>query len=147
MSVSINSSVVHWLTQLFCCVYIVNRKDFIIRCTKFLKCIKHVVFFLQDRSCQRQELVAVMYDTNVLGFKGPRRMTVIIPGMSSDARRIDFKVMGIFEIFLEFSKVLFNFRITLYHWFKSFFHSGNFVPRWSYRKVQRKKPWWDSRVT
>lgn len=46
---------------------------------------------LQDRSCQRQELVAVMYDTNVLGFKGPRRMTVVIPGMSSDARRIDFK--------------------------------------------------------
>ena len=34
-----------------------------------------------------------MYDTNVLGFKGPRRMTVIIPGMSSDARRIDFKVL------------------------------------------------------
>ena len=62
---------------------------------------------MQDRSCQRQELVAVMYDTNVLGFKGPRRMTVIIPGMSSDARRIDFKVMGIFETFLEFSKVLY----------------------------------------
>ena len=51
------------------------------------------LFLLQDRSCQRQELVAVMYDTNVLGFKGPRRMTVIIPGMSSDARRIDFKVL------------------------------------------------------
>ena len=49
----------------------------------------------QDRSCQRQELVAVMYDTNVLGFKGPRRMTVVIPGMSADARRIDFKVYKI----------------------------------------------------
>ena len=36
-----------------------------------------------------------MYDTNVLGFKGPRRMTVIIPGMSSDARRIDFKVTSL----------------------------------------------------
>lgn len=29
----------------------------------------------------RQELAAVIYDTNVLGFKGPRRMTVIIPGI------------------------------------------------------------------
>ena len=67
-----------------------------------MKCKKLVVFFLQDRSSQRQELVAVMYDTNVLGFKGPRRMTVIIPGMSSDARRIDFKVVGIFEIFWKF---------------------------------------------
>ena len=57
-------------------------------------------FRLQDRSCQRQELVAVMYDTNVLGFKGPRRMTVIIPGMSSDARRIDFKVPS-----LQFRKI------------------------------------------
>ena len=102
LSVSINSLVVHWLTQLFCCVYLVNRKDFIIECTKFLKCKKLFVFFLQDRSCQRQELVAVMYDTNVLGFKGPRRMTVIIPGMSSDARRIDFKVMSLFEVFLKF---------------------------------------------
>ena len=89
-------------------------KGIVIECTNFLKC-KKLDVFLQDRSCQRQELVAVMYDTNVLGFKGPRRMTVIIPGMSSDARRIDFKVMGIFETFLEFSKVLFNFRITLYH--------------------------------
>ena len=57
---------------------------------------------MQDRSSQRQELVAVMYDTNVLGFKGPRRMTVVIPGMSSDARRIDFKVMNQIEIFQKF---------------------------------------------
>uniref|UniRef100_A0A1I7XTI4 Tub domain-containing protein n=1 Tax=Heterorhabditis bacteriophora TaxID=37862 RepID=A0A1I7XTI4_HETBA len=29
----------------------------------------------------RQELAAVMYDTNVLGFKGPRKMHVLIPGI------------------------------------------------------------------
>lgn len=34
----------------------------------------------------RQELAAIVYDTNVLGFKGPRKMTVIIPGMSDDQR-------------------------------------------------------------
>ncbi|PIC44199.1 hypothetical protein B9Z55_004649 [Caenorhabditis nigoni] len=29
----------------------------------------------------RQELAAVIYETNVLGFKGPRKMTVIMPGI------------------------------------------------------------------
>jgi tubby-related protein 1 len=36
----------------------------------------------------RQELAAVIYDTNVLGFKGPRKMTVIIPGMTPDQKRV-----------------------------------------------------------
>ena len=30
---------------------------------------------LGERPGQRQEIVGVLYDTNVLGFKGPRRMT------------------------------------------------------------------------
>merc|ERR1719354_808853 len=38
----------------------------------------------QDRSNQREELALICYDTNVLGFKGPRKMTVVIPGMNSD---------------------------------------------------------------
>ncbi|XP_043266948.1 protein king tubby [Venturia canescens] len=42
----------------------------------------------EERSNPRQELAAVVYDTNVLGFKGPRKMTVIIPGMTSDQKRI-----------------------------------------------------------
>ncbi|KAK0088903.1 hypothetical protein PV325_000086 [Microctonus aethiopoides] len=42
----------------------------------------------EDRSNPRQELAAVVYDTNVLGFKGPRKMTVIIPGMTADQKRI-----------------------------------------------------------
>ncbi|XP_044254468.1 protein king tubby isoform X2 [Tribolium madens] len=36
----------------------------------------------------RQELAAVTYDTNVLGFKGPRKMTVILPGMTLEQERV-----------------------------------------------------------
>ncbi|XP_012414996.1 tubby-related protein 1 isoform X2 [Trichechus manatus latirostris] len=39
----------------------------------------------------RQELAAVIYETNVLGFRGPRRMTIIIPGMSSDNERVPIR--------------------------------------------------------
>uniref|UniRef100_A0A915CNZ3 Tubby C-terminal domain-containing protein n=1 Tax=Ditylenchus dipsaci TaxID=166011 RepID=A0A915CNZ3_9BILA len=34
----------------------------------------------------RQELAAVIYETNVLGLKGPRKMTIIIPGIYSDEK-------------------------------------------------------------
>ncbi|XP_029429437.1 tubby-related protein 1 [Rhinatrema bivittatum] len=44
-----------------------------------------------DCSNIRQELAAVTYETNVLGFKGPRKMTVIIPGMSSDNERVPIR--------------------------------------------------------
>lgn len=30
-------------------------------------------------------------ETNVLGFKGPRKMTVILPGMTADHMRVDFR--------------------------------------------------------
>uniref|UniRef100_UPI00398E7994 tubby-related protein 3-like n=1 Tax=Pristiophorus japonicus TaxID=55135 RepID=UPI00398E7994 len=36
----------------------------------------------------REEIVAVCYETNILGFKGPRKMIVIIPGMSLDNERV-----------------------------------------------------------
>lgn len=42
-----------------------------------------------ERYNPRQELAAVVYDTNVLGFKGPRKMTVIIPGMTPDQKRVE----------------------------------------------------------
>uniref|UniRef100_UPI00358E1092 tubby protein homolog n=1 Tax=Myxine glutinosa TaxID=7769 RepID=UPI00358E1092 len=35
----------------------------------------------------RQELAAIYYETNVLGFKGPRRMTIIVPGMTTELKR------------------------------------------------------------
>nr|XP_034370291.1 tubby protein homolog isoform X2 [Arvicanthis niloticus] len=36
----------------------------------------------------RQELAAVCYETNVLGFKGPRKMSVIVPGMNMVHERV-----------------------------------------------------------
>jgi tubby-related protein 1 len=36
----------------------------------------------------RQELIGVIYDTNVLGFKGPRKMTIIAPGIADPERYI-----------------------------------------------------------
>lgn len=32
-----------------------------------------------------------LQETNVLGFKGPRKMTVILPGMTAEHQRVDFK--------------------------------------------------------
>ncbi|KAI4552250.1 hypothetical protein MJT46_016901 [Ovis ammon polii x Ovis aries] len=45
----------------------------------------------KDVGSLRQELAAVIYETNVLGFRGPRRMTVIIPGMNSDSERVPIR--------------------------------------------------------
>jgi len=44
-----------------------------------------------DRPTKRQEIAAVLYDTNVLGFKGPRKMTVVLPGMGTDGKRVELK--------------------------------------------------------
>lgn len=46
---------------------------------------------LPDLSNARQELAAIIYETNVLGIKGPRRMTVVIPGMNKDNERIPLR--------------------------------------------------------
>lgn len=39
----------------------------------------------------RRELAAIVYDTNVLGFKGPRKMSCIIPGMNLDQERVEIR--------------------------------------------------------
>ncbi|KAM3921015.1 tubby protein homolog [Leptodactylus fuscus] len=44
--------------------------------------------FVQERESLRQELVSVSYETNVLGFRGPRKMSVVIPGMNQDCERV-----------------------------------------------------------
>uniref|UniRef100_A0A1B0GLD9 Protein king tubby n=2 Tax=Lutzomyia longipalpis TaxID=7200 RepID=A0A1B0GLD9_LUTLO len=36
----------------------------------------------------RQDLAVVIYDTNILGFKGPRNMTVLLPGMTEEDQRV-----------------------------------------------------------
>ncbi|XP_067346411.1 tubby-related protein 3 isoform X2 [Channa argus] len=43
---------------------------------------------LLEEGNTRQELAAICYETNVLGFKGPRKMTVIIPGMNMSFERV-----------------------------------------------------------
>ncbi|XP_072945339.1 protein king tubby [Epargyreus clarus] len=54
-----------------------------------------------DRARTRQELAAVVYDTNVLGFKGPRKMTVILPGMTPDRQRVTIAPQDDSETLLE----------------------------------------------
>ncbi|XP_077565399.1 tubby-related protein 3 isoform X3 [Stigmatopora nigra] len=41
-----------------------------------------------EDSSTRQELAAIHYETNLMGFKGPRKMTVIIPGMGDNFERV-----------------------------------------------------------
>ncbi|XP_051770032.1 tubby protein homolog [Ctenopharyngodon idella] len=44
--------------------------------------------FIKETDTLRQELAAIYYEKNVLGFKGPRKMTVIIPGMHENDERV-----------------------------------------------------------
>jgi tubby-related protein 1 len=46
---------------------------------------------MSDSNNLRRELVAAVFETNVLGFKGPRKMTVLIPGMNSEGERIEMR--------------------------------------------------------
>ncbi|KAJ9060302.1 hypothetical protein DSO57_1032202 [Entomophthora muscae] len=39
----------------------------------------------------RQELGSVFYDPNILGFKGPRKMTVLLMGMTKEGKRPEFR--------------------------------------------------------
>ncbi|XP_015603772.1 protein king tubby isoform X2 [Cephus cinctus] len=59
----------------------------------------------EERFNPRQELAAVVYDTNVLGFKGPRKMTVIIPGMTADQKRVQICPRDDTETLLECYKM------------------------------------------
>lgn len=56
---------------------------------------------MADGSNIREELGAVVYDTNVLGFKGPRKMTIVIPGMGVDHKRIPVRPKMECETILE----------------------------------------------
>ncbi|XP_036230696.2 protein king tubby [Bactrocera oleae] len=51
----------------------------------------------------RLDLAVIIYDTNILGFKGPRNMTVILPGMTEEDQRVkissaDPKQQGILDL-------------------------------------------------
>lgn len=43
-------------------------------------------------------------DTNVLGFKGPRKMTVIIPALSNEKERVAVKPKKVSRMLSEWSK-------------------------------------------
>nr|XP_021483047.1 tubby-related protein 2 isoform X3 [Meriones unguiculatus] len=45
-------------------------------------------YWIPDSARIREELGVVCYETNVLGFRGPRKMTVILPGMDSRKQRM-----------------------------------------------------------
>ncbi|CAL8305076.1 unnamed protein product [Lota lota] len=44
--------------------------------------------FIKECESVRQELAAICYEKNVLGLRGPRKMTVIIPGMLENDERV-----------------------------------------------------------
>ncbi|CAO3622629.1 unnamed protein product [Cunninghamella echinulata] len=39
----------------------------------------------------REELGAVLYDPNILGFKGPRKMTILMHTLTRDGKRLEFR--------------------------------------------------------
>ncbi|KAI6184340.1 Protein king tubby [Aphelenchoides bicaudatus] len=49
----------------------------------------------------RQELAAVIYETNVFGFKGPRKMTIIIPGLYENSGRKELRPISEKDSILE----------------------------------------------
>jgi len=50
----------------------------------------------------------VVQETNVLGFKGPRKMTVLIPGMNMDHERIELKPRTVSVIIIAVQFIVFN---------------------------------------
>ncbi|XP_038048974.1 tubby-related protein 3-like [Patiria miniata] len=56
---------------------------------------------MADGTNTRQELAAVIYETNVLGFKGPRKMTIVIPGMTLDNERVAFRPRKVHDSILD----------------------------------------------
>ncbi|XP_036410984.1 tubby protein homolog [Megalops cyprinoides] len=56
--------------------------------------------FIKETESLRQELAAICYEKNVLGFKGPRKMTVIIPGMRENDERVSIRPKNELETLL-----------------------------------------------
>ncbi|XP_078509871.1 tubby protein homolog [Lissotriton helveticus] len=56
--------------------------------------------FVPESETLRQELVAICYETNVMGIRGPRKMTVIIPGMTKERERVSIRPQSEHETLL-----------------------------------------------
>lgn len=59
---------------------------------------------LDDGEQYRRELGAIKYETNILGYKGPRKMTVIIPAMDSTHQPMEFRPLRPMDQLLEREK-------------------------------------------
>jgi len=54
--------------------------------------------------CQQTGLL--LQETNVLGFKGPRKMTVLIPGMNTNGERIELKPRTVSQIIDDYNNLI-----------------------------------------
>uniref|UniRef100_A0AC35TYD0 Tubby-like protein n=1 Tax=Rhabditophanes sp. KR3021 TaxID=114890 RepID=A0AC35TYD0_9BILA len=78
------------------------------------------VFTIYDGGCAynekkigqnvRQELGVIMYDTNVLGFRGPRKMTILVPGMYDNEKSTAPPVRKVIIPMAESETILANFK-------------------------------------
>ncbi|KAJ3333980.1 hypothetical protein HDU76_000112 [Blyttiomyces sp. JEL0837] len=75
----------------------------------------------------RQEFASVLYETNVLGFRGPRKMTVILPGMTKTGERTDIRPENEAETLLERNKSGADRELLCLH---------NKTPQWSAASVK-----------
>ena len=66
-----------------CIVFMKNKKKYFPDTSFYLDLCSRLVYF------------SSFQETNVLGFKGPRKMTIIIPGMNLDHERVDIKPRGV----------------------------------------------------
>lgn len=63
----------------------------------------------------RKELCSVIYESNILGFKGPRKMTIIIPRLDENENYIKCKPKNVKETLIERSKDPFDKEILVLH--------------------------------
>lgn len=64
------------------------------------------VRFEQEKSFLRKEFVSISYEFNVLGFKGPRQMSVVVPGMDDKYNREDFIVKNLSDSLIQSWKTI-----------------------------------------
>lgn len=82
----------HWL-EYFCKIIIqVSDKNGIV-----INYVDNCLFYLYTwcKYNVQFSFSSLLQDTNVLGFKGPRRMTVILPGMGLDQQRIPMRPLTV----------------------------------------------------
>lgn len=67
-------------------------------CHLLCECMKETHTMIHNIEWNSHTLCAIWQETNVLGFKGPRKMTVIIPGMSMNFERVPVRPQNVSPI-------------------------------------------------